>query len=372
MNKLRVGIVGCGAVARHAHYPAWLDSPHSQIAAICDPDSKSLEQLRLKIGSHIAAYTSLEDMLRGERVDIVDICTPGFLHTTQALTAIEAGCHVLVEKPPAMNARELRAIVDSCSRHGVKAGAMFNYRYRDLVMQIAEASMSGKLGTIQRVNITHHGPFVFGDAPWLWNESQSRYLLWEFGIHFIDILVHLLGPAETIMHTHALEQPSIGHTTALDIAIKFKTGAVGTLEIAADSTRHSSALTRVDVYGSAQDCFVRWFPPLFHLRAGVDTPFAIIADEIKAAWSVAHKLLRGQFIAHRNVSHRRCIDAYVDWIRGTAEFPLSFDAIEPTISILDRITAEIPGYNRKNPQVLRSPEQTRQSRESAPHQPVLR
>jgi predicted dehydrogenase len=241
---------------------------------------------------------------------------------------------------------ELRMIAAAAARRDVKVGAMFNYRYRDLVIQLVSAVAAGQIGTISRVNITHHGPFVFGDAPWLWNEQRSRYLLWEFGIHFIDLLVHLLGPAERIMHVHAAEQKSVGHTTGLDIGIQFQSGSVGHLEIEADTIRHSSALTRIDVYGSVQDCFMRWFPPLFRLRSGVDTPMSILADEVRATCSIGKKLMRGQFIRHRNISHSRCIGSYVDWVRKAGKFPMSFDSIEPTMSLLDRISAEIPGYNR--------------------------
>jgi UDP-N-acetylglucosamine 3-dehydrogenase len=345
MSKLRVAIVGCGAVARHAHCPAWIESPWAEIVACCDPDENSIRRLFPHTRSQVAPYPSLDALLEHEKIDIVDICTPGFLHSEQALKAIDAGCHVLVEKPPVMNTAELRMIVDAAGRRGVNAGAMFNYRHRDLVMQISNAAAAGHIGTITRINITHHGSFVFGDAPWLWDEGRSRYLLWEFGIHFIDLLVHLLGPAESIMHVHAFAHESVGHTTDMDISVRFRSGAIGHLEIAADTTRHSSSLTRIDVYGSAQDCFVRWFPPLFRLRSGVDTPMAIMADEIRAAWSVASKLLRGEYIRHRNISHYRCIGAYVDWIRNGGTSPLSFESIEPTISLLELITAEVPGYN---------------------------
>jgi predicted dehydrogenase len=323
-----------------------MERPGVQVVGLCDPDPDAVERLRQKLKMRVPSYAGLEELLQEVRPDVVDICTPGFLHAEQASAALEAGCHVLVEKPPVSNVSQALDLSALAAGRGRKLGALFNYRYRDLVMELKGAADSGLLGKLVKVNITHHGPLVFTDAPWLWDEARSKYLLWEFGLHFVDILVHLLGPAEEVLHVHAFEQPALGHTTDLDIAVRFAGGTVGKLEITADTTRHSSALTRIDAYGTAQDAFVRWFPPQIRFRASTDNPLGIIGDELRSAWFVANKLLRNQFTRHRNISHYRVINAFADWVAGGEEYPLTFDRIVPTIELLCEIEKRVPSYSR--------------------------
>jgi predicted dehydrogenase len=291
-----------------------------------------------------AAYENLEDLLARERLDVLDICTPGFLHARQAAQALDAGCNVLVEKPPSHSADQADILREMARCKGLKLGAVLNYRYRDLVLGLKKLVENGTLGQVVKVHIVHHGPLVYTDAPWLWDEAQSKYLLWEYGIHLLDILVHLLGPHKHIVHVLPFVQPALGHTTDLEITAEFGNGAVGRLEITADSTRHSSQFTRINVYGTAMDAFVRWFPPSLRVVAGIDSPIELLRDEIKAICSVGLKLVRGQFIQHRNISHYRLISSYMDWIQGRTEFLLAFDKIMPTLRLLSQIESLVPTY----------------------------
>lgn len=199
-NKLKVGIVGCGNIARRAHIPAWLENPQVEIVALCDPNGASIEQIVNRYHLNCARFSSLESLLSDNPPDIVDICSPGFLHVEQTTKALESGCHVLVEKPPAPTWESAQILADLAKRRELKLGAVLNYRYRDLVMQLREQVLAGKLGDLVKVHITHHGPLVYTDAPWLWDEKKSKYLIWEFGIHFIDILVYLLGKPKRIIN----------------------------------------------------------------------------------------------------------------------------------------------------------------------------
>lgn len=343
-RRIRVAVVGCGAVARHAHVPAWLSHPEIQIVALCDPSREALDRLARRCGARCAIYARLEDLLARERVDVVDICTPGFLHAAQAARALEAGCNVLVEKPPALSATEAETLCGLAGPKNLKLGAVLNYRYRDLVLRLKGLIEAGSLGQVVKLHITHHGPLVYTDTPWLWDERQSKYLLWEFGIHFLDILVYLLGPHTRILHVLPFVQPALGHTTDLQVTAEFPGGARGHLEITADSTRHSSQLTQINVYGTAMDAFLRWFPPSLRVVAGVVSPIELLRDEIKAIWSVGAKLVRGQFVQHRNISHYRLIHAYVDWIQERKEFPLTLDKVMPTLRLLSEIEPFVPTY----------------------------
>jgi scyllo-inositol 2-dehydrogenase (NADP+) len=345
-SPIRVAIAGCGAIARHAHVPGWLANRDARIVALCDPDRDAMRVITERHRLDCATYGSLDELLSGSRgeVDVVDICTPGHMHLDHARRALQAGHHVLLEKPPVPSAADAQELIDLARSRDLKLGAIFNYRYRDLVMQLKGTMDQGLLGDPVKVHITHHGPFIFADAPWLWNEKRSKYLLWEFGIHFIDMLVHLLGAPERVVNVLPFQHPTMGHTTDLEVSVAFKSGAIGRLEITADSTRHSTSMTTVQVYGSGMDAYVRWFPPLMRISSGQLLPMQAIGSELKAAWTIAYKLARGTFIRDRNISHYRTIDAYVDWLRDRSAYPMRLEDALPTLRLLEEIEKRIPSY----------------------------
>lgn len=343
-TKLRVAIVGCGNIARRAHLPAWLADQRATVSALCDPSAESTKRIRERFQLNCPSYSRLEDALAEQRPDVVDICTNTPLHYPLARQAIEAGCHVLLEKPPAPNLAQAQELGDLAKAQGRKLGAVFNYRYRDLVQRIKQTQQDGLFGEIVKINITHHGPLVYGDAPWLWDEKKSKYLLWEFGIHFLDILVYLLGPHEEILWVHPTVQPALGHTTDLEVMVRFAKGATGRLEIVADSTRGSSFFTHIEVYGTARDAFVRWFPPSFRLVSGQVNPLSLVYDDLKCIWNMGTSLLLNRFLKQRNISHYRIINSYLDWLTDKAEFPLTMDKVLPTVRLLSDIERLIPSY----------------------------
>ena len=81
--------------------------------------------------------------------------------------------------------------------------------------------------------------------------------------------------------------------------------------------------------------------------SGQTTPIRLMADELGSAWSLGWKLLRGTFVRYRNISHYRVIASFLDWVRGKARFPTPFEAIGPTLELLDAIEARIPSYQAK-------------------------
>jgi predicted dehydrogenase len=346
-ERIRVAVVGCGTIARRAHVPAWLANPSVEVVGLCDPAPEAASVIVSRTGLTCPVFASLDDLLDRARPDVVDICSPTMLHVEQTTKALEAGCHVLVEKPPAPSPEDAQRLADLARHRDRKLGAVLNYRYRDLVMSLKEAQDSGRLGSIVKLRITHHGPLVFTDARWLWDESRSKYLLWEFGIHFVDMLVHLLGPHERLLYVAPHADPELGHTTDLELAAEFAGGAQGRLEITADSTRHSSSFTHVEAYGTAGDAFVRWFPPSFRIVGSQVNPIQLIVDEIRSTAGMAWMLARGEYLRYRNISHYRSIDAYVDWILGRAVYPMSFESVIPTLRLLADVEKRIPSYARE-------------------------
>ncbi len=111
MESLKVGIVGSGFIAKHKHLPAWERiGRKARVVAVCDVNRAQAEQLARQFGVP-QVHNDLEQMLAKERLDIVDICSPPRTHAALAVSALQSGAHVLIEKPMAVSIEECDAII---------------------------------------------------------------------------------------------------------------------------------------------------------------------------------------------------------------------------------------------------------------------
>ncbi len=118
MNVLRVGIIGAGAIAGDVHIPNYISCGSKvQIVAIADVVIERAEGLAKKFAiPH--AFSSYEEMLEKVELDAVSVCVPNKFHADATIAALEAGCHVLCEKPPAMTVEEAELMVETAKKSG--------------------------------------------------------------------------------------------------------------------------------------------------------------------------------------------------------------------------------------------------------------
>lgn len=115
MDKLLVGVIGLG-MGRH-HIAGYQNHPLAQVVAISDTDPARLQEIGDKYNIP-RRYTSAEQMLQDEKLDVVSIATPNKFHNPLTLACYEAGCHVLCEKPMAMSAIEGREMLAAAQKAG--------------------------------------------------------------------------------------------------------------------------------------------------------------------------------------------------------------------------------------------------------------
>jgi predicted dehydrogenase len=163
---IRVGIVGCGPVARHHHAPALAALPDVQIAAVCDVAEENARQLGASYGAKV--FTDLERMLDEIDLDAVDVVTSEGPRPPLLLACLKRGKHVFTEKPLAgadgqyhiqpSDVPQLQPIIDEWTRQGTKFGINFNLRQSENVKRLKEAVDSGELGAPEvLVAATHMG-----------------------------------------------------------------------------------------------------------------------------------------------------------------------------------------------------------------------
>ena len=170
MKKLSVGIVGSGVVAQMRHIPAFLRlKNHVSISAICDLNENLAIQVakRFRIPS---VYTDLESMLSNEQLSIIDVCTPPQTHKKVAISAIESGCHVLVEKPMATTLSDCSEMIDASKRKDVKLSVVHNQRFYPPFLKAQELIQEGRIGKLiglRTLILTNRNMYMNQEEHWV-------------------------------------------------------------------------------------------------------------------------------------------------------------------------------------------------------------
>jgi predicted dehydrogenase len=143
----RLGVVGIGWWATFNHIPTIQSDPDAEIVAICDLDEDRLRIAGENFGIS-ARYTDLAQMLAREKLDGVIVSTPHVAHTGPAIAALEAGCHVLVEKPMATTARDGRAIAAAALSAGREVMVPTGMNFTSFTKAAAQMVRDGRIGTV--------------------------------------------------------------------------------------------------------------------------------------------------------------------------------------------------------------------------------
>lgn len=265
MKKVRIGIIGCGGIARNRHIPELLRCSDAVITAICDTDEKNLALAQEKIGGEgVKCYKDYRTLICDPCVDAVEICTPNYLHAEMAIACLEAGKPVNVEKPIAMCAYEARRIIDAEQKSSAFGMTCFSYRFMPSVRYAVRLLQEGVIGRVIGVNAT------YAKSSALW---EGRRLEWRFvkslgaagvsadlGVHLVDLAQLLAGE---ITELSAMTDIVIKERTTLDgsavapvetddncfFLARFAGGASGTFHITRAAIGHANTI-KFDVYGT--------------------------------------------------------------------------------------------------------------------------
>ena len=224
--KYRVGIVGCGGIAR-VHAQSLLRMDNVEMAAVADCKLERAQSFASEYGG--SAYASLEEMLAAEHLDVLHICTPHALHVPMALQAAEKGIQVFTEKPAAVNDEQMDELMEAAKK--VHVGVCFQNRYNDNVRYVQQALQKGEGGKVlgARAFVTWHreAPY-YTESGWRGTMAlEGGSVLINQSIHTLDLLTVLLGEAQTAeatMVNHHLKGV-IETEDTLEAWIQYKSGA---------------------------------------------------------------------------------------------------------------------------------------------------
>jgi len=154
-NKILFGILGCGQNAVQTHIPALLKNKKVHIVAVCDLNEKQAMKVAQKY--KIAHYFGdIDDMLKLKDLDVVDICTPPQTHGNLAMRAIDAGHHVIVEKPMALSSEECDELIRKAKSKGVKICVIHNTLFTTALQRAKKLVDAGAIGKIVSVDIRYN------------------------------------------------------------------------------------------------------------------------------------------------------------------------------------------------------------------------
>ena len=192
MNNLKVGVIGLGMGRWHVE--AFSAHPRAEVVAIADPDTGRLAELGDK-HSIAGRYTYAEEMLANETLDIVAVATPNKFHKPLTIAALEAGAHVLCEKPMAMNAAEAREMLTASKTADKRLMINFSYRFTPEAARLKQEVDSGTLGDIYYARtewLRRRGLPGFGG--WFGQKAMSGGgPLIDLGVHRLDLALWLMG-----------------------------------------------------------------------------------------------------------------------------------------------------------------------------------
>nr|BFE65732.1 Gfo/Idh/MocA family oxidoreductase [Dactylosporangium thailandense] len=280
-QELRVGMVGYAFMGA-AHSQAWrtvnrvFDLPaRASMVAVCGRDAASVAEAAQRLG-WAEAVTDWRELIARDDIDVIDVCTPGDSHAEIAIAALEAGKHVLCEKPLANTVEEARAMVAAAAKAravGVRSACGFNYRRVPAVSLMRNLIAAGRLGAIRHVRAAYLQDWIVDpNFPLVWRlqrEKAGSGALGDIGAHIIDLTQFVTGQRITgvsgLTETFIKERPlpeaasglsasagtATGEVTVDDAALfiaRLDGGAVATYEASRFATGRKNAL-RVEVNG---------------------------------------------------------------------------------------------------------------------------
>jgi predicted dehydrogenase len=232
-KNLQLGLVGVGAVAQIAHIPALKRTEGLELAALCDRDPEKAARVAQKFGIP-RVHKRLDDMLADDEIDALDICTPNFLHAPMATAALEAGKHVLCERPLARSAEEAAAMVKVAKQAERLLMCAVQHRFRPDAQLLKTFVQKNDLGEI-----------FLAKAGWLrqrtaWDSDEWRRqkresgggVVLDLGFQMLDLALWTLGGPKVEAVTASVHRSRKGEVEDSATAFfRLANGATLTLEL---------------------------------------------------------------------------------------------------------------------------------------------
>lgn len=195
---LNIGVIGCGKIAQVRHIPEYAANENCTLTAFFSPNAKRAEDMAAKYGGKV--YASAEELFADPEIDAVSICAANYAHAELSIKALEAGKHVLCEKPMAVTLEDCEAMLAAAEKAGKRLMIGQNQRLAKAHLCAKELLEQGEIGKVVsfRSSFGHGGPETWSISPgkdtWFFDKKRAAMgAMADLGIHKTDLLRFLLG-----------------------------------------------------------------------------------------------------------------------------------------------------------------------------------
>lgn len=308
VTRVRIGVIGCGAIARAVHLPTLVGLGGVSVVSVADP-ARDAREAAQRIAGGARGFSTAQELLDAGGLDAVVLAMPASMHAPTTIAAFAAGYHVYVEKPVATTVADARAVLASWQRAQRVGVVGFNYRQHPLVQQAHALLRAGAIGEVValQTNFTSRP-----DRVPAWKEQASGGALFDKGAHHVDIAAYLLDAYPESVSSRVMSRRTPGDTATLECL--FPNGVTMQSTFSFDAT----ADDRVTVIG-------RDGRLSFDRLAGLSVDRSRSAAErgaVQRARSAVSSLLREPFARSRLLradaepSFRRALCAFVEAVRA--------------------------------------------------------
>ena len=242
-GKFGCAVWGCGRVAS-GHIRAYLLNPSCEMVALGSRTKESVAKKQKEFSLDTRIYTDFESLLNDDRIDIVSICTPNFLHAKETIAAARAGKHIFIEKPVAISSEELRAAVNAVKDAGVRSMVGFVLRFHKLFQLQRKLVQEGELGRVFLLNVDY---WYGRERPgWMRETAKTGGAFILAGCHSVDSARFILdSDIVSVRGASAQVGEHYEYPPVETAQVRFANGAIGVFSCALEGCSPYTANTHI-------------------------------------------------------------------------------------------------------------------------------
>jgi predicted dehydrogenase len=304
-RKLGIGVAGTGAVAG-AHIDNWQQVEGAEVVAVSSRRSEAAKQ---KIAQHslsdATAYDDFHKLLADDRVDVVSLCTPHFAHPDETVAAAEAGKHIVIEKPVALNRADLQRMLKAVEKAGVLTSVCFELHWIGSFQNTRALVQRGDLGEVFYAEAAYNHGIKRGNPQFVWGHHTkeaggSAFL--TVGCHALDAVLHLMddraATVTALATTTSSNDEGYEYPANAAALMQMESGRLGKASVSLESENpYHFPVTVQGHKGTVVDQYY------YSANLPAVTGWNELASDLPASGDPAHHPYKGQF---EHLKH--CID----------------------------------------------------------------
>lgn len=347
---IRLAITGCGLIAPKKHIPTLLRLKDKvEIVALCDLNEVVVKKVAEKFGIK-KYYTDFSDMLSGEKLDVIDICTPPQTHARLAIEALEMGCHVILEKPMALSLKDCDVIIQTATKCSKRVGVIHNQLFNPAMLEALNIVRSGAIGDFLGVQIFLSTPTDYiTSTKDHWAHKLPGGVLGETGPHSVYLTTAFLKNIYDVdVHAKKLltEYPwSVSEDFRINL---FAGNGIGTITQIYGSNQWAAdievfctrGILKIDLQNKSVIRYNR--PKLAPLALGI----GVLDNVSQTLLSLARTGLN-YFVGKRGDAHFSTISEFINCIFENKPFPTTGEDGRETVLVMEMLVKNFEGNTQK-------------------------